>query len=56
MIAPPPDGPGATTRLNCENTGGYNVKPGVLTYEFCPFCGHRVAEDAAHEVVVSIER
>ena len=52
MIVPPSSGPDATTRIDCENTRGYNVKSGVHVYEYCPFCGHRV--DEGHEIVVSL--
>jgi hypothetical protein len=54
MIAPPANGTETTTRIDCENTGGYNVTPGVRIYEYCPFCGHRVLEGGAHELVVSL--
>ena len=54
MVVPPSDDPDATTRINCDITGGYNVKPGVQIYEYCPFCGHAVVEGEAHEVVVSL--
>jgi hypothetical protein len=42
------------TRIDCENTGGYNVKPGVHVYEYCPFCGHPVIEGDSHELTVSV--
>lgn len=54
MIVPPSADPDATTRIECANTGGYNVKPGVHVYEYCPFCGHPVVEGEGHEVVVSL--
>lgn len=47
----------ATTRLHCDRTHGYTVKPGVLPFEFCPFCGHRVLVDGvddAHELLVTL--
>ncbi|WP_435348723.1 hypothetical protein [Haloarchaeobius sp. HRN-SO-5] len=54
MIAPPADRPDATTKIDCETTGGYNVKPGVHVYEFCPFCGHPVVEGDDHELVITV--
>ena len=54
MIVPPSADPDATTRIECANTGGYNVKPGVHVYEYCPFCGHPVVEGEGHEVVVPL--
>lgn len=54
MIVPPEDTTAATTRIECDNTGGYNVKPGVHTYEYCPFCGHPVMDGDDHEMVVSL--
>ncbi|WP_313695274.1 hypothetical protein [Halorarum halobium] len=54
MITKPPNTTKATTRIDCDNTGGYNVKPGVHTYEYCPFCGHPVLEGTEHELIVSL--
>lgn len=54
MIVPPEDTTAATTRIECDNTGGYNVKPGVHAYEYCPFCGHPVMDGDDHELVVSL--
>ena len=54
MIAPHADTPGVTTRIQCDNTAGYNVKPGIHLYEYCPFCGHPVTEGDDHELVVSL--
>jgi len=54
MIGPPADDQAATTRIECEKTSGYNEKPGVHVYEFCPFCGHSVIEGEGHELVVSL--
>ena len=44
MIVPPTADPDATTRIECANTGGYDEKPGVHVYEYCPFCGHAISE------------
>jgi hypothetical protein len=46
---------GGTTKIDCENTGGYNVRPGIHAYEYCPFCGHPVIEGEDHELTLSIE-
>lgn len=54
MHPQPNDSPDATTRIECENTGGYNVKQGVHAYEYCPFCGHPVLENDGHELVLSL--
>jgi hypothetical protein len=54
MIAPRGAESDATTRIECHNTEGYNVKPGVHAYEFCPFCGHRITEGDAHDLIVSL--
>ena len=54
MIVPPTGEPTSTTRIECEKTRGYNVKPGVHVYEYCPFCGHRVQEGNGHELIVSV--
>jgi len=54
MIVPPRTDPTTTTRIDCENTGGYNVKPGVHVYEYCPFCGHPVDRGDEHEVLVAL--
>ena len=53
MIGPSAREPDVTTRIECHKTRGYNVKPGVHAYEFCPFCGHRVTEGEAHDLIVS---
>lgn len=45
--------PDATTRIDCENTDGYNVKPGVHVYEYCPFCGHPVIDGEGHQLSIS---
>ena len=54
MIASSPNGPDAKTRIECDVTGGYNAKPGIHVYEFCPFCGHRVIEGDGHQVTVTL--
>lgn len=54
MTVTPGGEPESKTRLDCENTGGYNVKPGVHVYEYCPFCGHPVIEGDGHELTVSV--
>ncbi len=54
MINTAADGTGATTRIDCETTDGYNVKPGVHAYEYCPFCGHSTTEGDDHQVVISL--
>ena len=43
--------PPARTRVTCDRTHGYNVRPGAHYYEFCPFCGHRTDGDE-HAVVI----
>jgi hypothetical protein len=55
MMGRPVDESGGTTRIDCENTGGYNVRPGIHAYEYCPFCGHPVIEGEDHELTLSIE-
>ncbi|WP_157533061.1 hypothetical protein [Haloferax profundi] len=50
----PPDAPRATTRIECDQTAGYNVKAGAHYYEFCPFCGHRTDEGETHEIRIDI--
>jgi hypothetical protein len=55
MIEPPADDPAAKTRLDCEPTGGYNVKPGVHVYEYCPFCGHPIDRGTDHQVTISVD-
>ncbi|WP_277556091.1 hypothetical protein [Halobaculum limi] len=42
-----------TTRIDCENTGGYSVKPGLFGYEYCPFCGHAVGDADTHRVTLT---
>lgn len=42
------------TKIECDNTAGYNKKSGVHVYEYCPFCGHAISEGDAHELTVSI--
>lgn len=44
----------AKTRLDCDRTSGYNVRPGARYYEFCPFCGHRT-DGEEHAVVVEFD-
>jgi len=53
-LAPPPGGRGPTTRIDCDVTGGYNVKPGAFTYDYCPFCGHPPLEGDEHVVSVTL--
>lgn len=52
----PPTSPPVKTRLSCERTGGYNVKPGTHYYEWCPFCGHRVDGDTGHDLLVEVQQ
>lgn len=52
MALRPADPSGTRTRLSCERTNGYNVKGGIRTYEWCPFCGHRTDGDD-HEIVIT---
>ncbi|MFC7132755.1 MULTISPECIES: hypothetical protein [Salinibaculum] len=54
MTVPPADYADATTRIDCEVTGGYNVKPGAFVYEYCPFCGHPAIEGEDHEIEISV--
>lgn len=54
MPVTPRGAPEQTTRIDCDNTGGYNVKPGVHVYEYCPFCGHSVVEGDAHELTITV--
>lgn len=42
-----------TTRIDCDNTGGYSVKEGLFGYEYCPFCGHTVGDGDAHRVTLT---
>ena len=51
----PAANPQAKTRVTCDRTDGYNVKPGAHYYEWCPFCGHRTTEDDAHEIQIEIQ-
>lgn len=44
----------ATTRIDCENTEGYNVRPGVHAYEYCPFCGHPAIDGDGHQISISL--
>jgi hypothetical protein len=44
--------PTVRTRFSCEQTGGYNVKPGMRYYDWCPFCGHR-ADGDDHDTLVT---
>ena len=44
----------ATTRVHCDVTDRSGSDSGVRTYEWCPFCGDRIAGDAGHELVVSV--
>ena len=46
--------PQAVTRFRCLRTNGFQEKPGVGTYERCPFCGDLIEGDDHHETVVSI--
>ncbi len=54
MIRSPEDDTGATTRIDCELTEGYNVKPGIHVYEYCPFCGHPAIEGEGHEISIAL--
>jgi hypothetical protein len=54
MIRRPDHDPDATTRIDCDNTEGYNVRPGVHVYEYCPFCGHPVIEGENHQLSISL--
>jgi hypothetical protein len=47
-----PHRPAVRTRISCTRTEGYNAKPGVHYYEWCPFCGRRT-DGADHELLVT---
>jgi hypothetical protein len=49
---PTPSDPSVKTRLQCDVTEGYNVKPGARLYEWCPFCGHRISDGDSHEITL----
>ncbi|MFC7138091.1 hypothetical protein ACFQRB_19695 [Halobaculum litoreum] len=42
-----------TTRIDCDNTGSYSVKPGLFGYEYCPFCGHDAPGGDTHRVTLT---
>ncbi|MFB6131596.1 MAG: hypothetical protein ABEJ28_12335 [Salinigranum sp.] len=46
--------PRAKTRISCDRTEGYNVKPGPHYYEWCPFCGRRTDEGDDHAIEIEI--